>query len=61
MTYGCIRFIDAYRFSSSSLGELVKNLDEDDFENLKKKNPVKWEYLNKKFAYHYECFGSIDD
>ena len=29
--YGCIRFIDSYRFLSESLGKLVKNLDEDDF------------------------------
>ena len=27
--YGCIRFIDSYRFLSESLDELVKNLDED--------------------------------
>ena len=25
VTYGCIRFIDSYRFQSSSLDSLVKN------------------------------------
>ena len=34
--YGCIRFIDSYRFLSESLDKLVKNLDEDDFKILKK-------------------------
>ena len=29
--YGCIRFIDSYRFSSENLEKFVKNLDEDDF------------------------------
>ena len=30
VTYGCIRFIDSYRFLSDSSGKLVKNLDVDD-------------------------------
>ena len=34
--YGCITFIDSYRFLSSSLDKLVKSLDEDDFKILKK-------------------------
>ena len=34
--YGCIRFIDSYRFLSKSLDKLVKNLDEDDFKILKR-------------------------
>ena len=34
---GCIRFIDSYRFLSESLDKLVKNLDVDDFKNLKKR------------------------
>ena len=33
--YGCIRFIDSYRFLSESLDKLVKNLDEDGFRFLK--------------------------
>ena len=59
--YGCIRFIDSYRFLSESLDKLVKNLDEDDFIILKKEFPDKWQYLNKKLAYPYEYFNSIDD
>ena len=59
--YGCIRFIDSYRFLSESLGKLVKNLDDDDFKILKKEFPDKWQYLNKKVAYPYEYFNSIED
>ena len=59
--YGCIGFIDSYRFLSDSLDKLVKNLDEDDFEILKKEFPDKWQFLNKKLAYPYEYFNSIDD
>ena len=44
VTYGCIRFIDSYRFLSSGLDSLVKNLDEDDFKILKKEFPDKWQY-----------------
>ena len=61
VTYGCIRFIDSYRFLSSGLDSLVKNLDEDDFKILKKEFPDKWQYLNKKLAYPYEYFNSTDD
>ena len=59
--YGCIRIIDSYRFLSESLDKLVKNLDEVDFIILKKEVPDKWQYLNKKLAYPYEYFNSIDD
>ena len=129
VTYGCIRFIDSYRFLSSSLDSLVKtlvdnsnktlknlkkeivgsdeimdlvnkieenspeeieNLEEDDrtIKNLKKYYPEeienleealldymgendfkilktgfpdKWKDLNKKVAYSYEYFNSIED
>ena len=61
VTYGCIRFIDSYRFLSESLDKLVKNLDEDDFKFLKKEFPDKWQYLSKKLAYPFEYFRSIDD
>ena len=61
VTYGCIRFKDSYRFLSSGLDSLVKNLDEDDFKILKKEFPDKRQYLNKKLAYPYEYFNSIDD
>ena len=60
-TYGCIRFIDSYRFLSSSLDNLVKNFENDDFVILKKEFPDRWQYLHKKLAYPYEYFNSIDD
>ena len=59
--YGCIRFIDSYRFLSESLDKLVKNLEEDDFKILKKEFPDKYQYLNKKLAYPYQYFNNIDD
>ena len=59
--YGCIRFIDSYRFLSESLDKLVKHLDEGDFKILKKEFPDKWQYLNKKLAYPYENFNNIND
>ena len=59
--YGCIRFIDSYRFLSESLDNLVKNLDKDEFKILKKEFPDKWQHLNKKLAYPYEYFNSIND
>ena len=61
VTYGCIRFIDSYRFLSSGLDSLVKHLDEGDFKILKREFPDKGPYLNKKLAYPYEYFNSIDD
>ena len=36
-------------------------MDEDDFKILKREFPDKWQYLNKKLAYPYEYFNSIDD
>ena len=59
--YGCIRFIDSYRFFSESLDKLVKNLVADDFIILKKEFPDKWQHLNKKSAYLYQYFNSIKD
>ena len=61
VTYGCIRFVDSYRFFSMSLDGLVKNLNEVDFTILKKVFLDKWQFLNKKLAYPYEYFNSIDD
>ena len=43
------------------MDKLVKNLDEDDFKILKKEVLDKWQNLNKKLAYPYEYFISIDD
>ena len=36
VTYGCIRFIDSYRFLSMGLDGIVKNLNEHDFKILEK-------------------------
>ena len=58
---GCFRFIDSYCFLSESLDKLVKNLNEDDFKFLKKEFPDKCQNLNKKLAYPYENFNTIDD
>ena len=43
------------------MDKLVKILDEDDSKILKKEFPDKWQYLNKKLAYPYQYFNSIDD
>ena len=40
---------------------LVKNLNENDFNILKKHFPDKWQYLSKKLSYTYEYFNGIDD
>ena len=58
--YGCIIFIDSYRFLSESLDKVVKNSDEDDFKILKKEFSNKWQYLKKKLEYPYEYFNNID-
>ena len=61
VTYGCIRFIESYRFLSESLDNFVKSLEEEDFKILKKEFPDKWQYLNKKIAYPYQKFNTFDD
>ena len=48
--YVCIRFIDGYGFLSCNLEKSFKNLGNDDFVNLKKEFPDKWQYPNKKLA-----------
>ena len=45
VSYCCTRFIDCCKFLSSSLGSLVKTLDEDDCEISKEQFPDKWEYI----------------
>ena len=59
VTYGCIKFIDSYRFLQSGLDELVKTLNEKDFEILKKEFPDNWQLLSKKLAYPYEYFKNL--
>ena len=61
VTYGCISFIDSYRFLSMSLDGLVENLNENDFKILIEEFPDNWQYSNKKIAYPYEYFNSTDD
>ena len=61
ITYGCLRFIDSYRFMQDSLDNLVKTLNENDFKILKKEFPINWELLNKKLAYPYEYFKNLED
>ena len=49
MTYGCVRFIDSYRFLSSSLDSLVKTIVDDSnktLKNLKEEIVDKYEALN---------------
>ena len=61
VTYGCIRFIDRCQFLSMSLDGLIKTLNGDDFNVLKKDFPDKWQYLNQNIAYPYENFSSVED
>ena len=44
-----------------ALDELVKNLDNDDFNISKKDFPDKGQYLNKNLAFSYEFFNSVND
>ena len=43
------------------LYEIFKTSDNDEIDFFKKEFRDKWEYLDKKLAYSYECFNSIDD
>ena len=61
VNFGCIRFIDSYRFLQSSLDSLVKSLQENDLVLLKKEFPEDIDLLNKKLAYPYEYFKSFED
>ena len=51
---GCLRFLDSYRFLSSSLDKLVKSLDNFPIMN---ENGFKDENFKKKLAYPYEYFN----
>ena len=59
--YGCITFVDSYRFLSHSLDELDKSLDENDFIILKREFRNNLIILNQELAYPYEYFNSVDD
>ena len=60
VTYGCLRFIDSYRFLSLGLDNLVNNSDNDGLKVLKKEFPDEWPYSNKKLAYPKEHYNIID-
>ena len=56
-----IRFIDSFKFMSTSLGSLVNNLPEKDFTNLKKYyTSDKFSLVKKKGVYPYEYMNSLE-
>ena len=57
-----IRFIDSYRFMSSSLDALIKNLNPEQYKNLKKfySVPRKFDLLKRKGVYPYDYVDSMD-
>ena len=57
-----IRFIDSYKFLQTSLANLVRNLQPDDFRNTKKifKDPKALELLTRKGVYPYDYVSSIE-
>ena len=59
--YHKIRFIDSFKFMSESLDELVKNLPEDAFNNLKKYyTGDELNLIKRKGVYPYEYMDSIE-
>jgi len=57
-----IRFIDSFRFMSTSLDALIKNLDQQQCKNLKKfyPDPRKFDLLKRKGVYPYDYVYSVD-
>ena len=57
-----IRFIDSFKFMNTCLGKLVKNLDKNDLNILKKfyKNEEERELLTKKGVFPYDWFDDIE-
>jgi len=54
-----IRFIDSFKFMSSSLDKLVNNLEPDQFKNLKEQfNDI--ELLVRKGVFPYDWFDSLE-
>ena len=54
-----IRFIDSYKFLQSSLEKLVKNLQEDDFCNIKREFKKNVDLVTKKGVYPYDYVSSL--
>ena len=55
-----IRFIDSYKFTSSSLDELLGNLSPSDFENINREIKDNTSLLRRKGVYPYDYINSID-
>ena len=55
-----IRFIDSYKFLQTSLANLVRNLQSDDFYNTKAIIKDNVELLTRKGVYPYDYFSSIE-
>ena len=60
VTYGHLRRIDSYRFSSIGLDGLVKTLDNIDINYSKEEIHEKWNFLSEKFAYPHEYLNRFD-
>ena len=55
-----IRFLDSYKFLQSSLGNLVSNLSENDFHNIKSEFKSNISMLTRKGVYPYDYISSLD-
>ena len=56
-----LKFVDSFRFMSSSLEALVKNLDKDQCKNLKKFfDDRQADLLKRKGVYPYDYVHSVD-
>ena len=56
-----MRFIDSFRFMSTSLDALIKNLDPEQCKNLKKfySDPRKFDLLKRKGVNPYDYVDSV--
>ena len=54
-----IRFIDSYKFLQTSLANLVKNLQKDDFYNTKREFKKNVDLLTRKGVYPYDYVSSL--
>lgn len=55
-----IRFLDSFRFMPSSIEKLTANLEPEDFKNLKREYPSKWNLLTRKGVYPYQYINSLN-